>query len=612
MTSDALLTPARTQVDAPSAEIANRPRLWLPVAMVGLFWIFHFVAAQVELPTFVRFLSTMAVSLALSLAFLSWWLFNRRVPRSERLLAFAAALLGGLLVAPFCLETLGIWMLIFAVPPYLFTIGTLWLVIARRASARTRRLGLPVVLLLIWSACLPIRMNGISGEQKAEFHWRWTPTAGELYLAERTRRQAEQGEHRDDVSPSRPLDVEPGDWPGFRGPNRDGVVRGFIIDPDWKTHPPKRLWRQRVGPGWSSLAVVGDRLFTQEQRGSVEAVVCLDAATGREIWSHEDAVRFWESVGGEGPRATPTFAEGRIYALGATGILNCLDAASGERKWFRDIAADSGAKPPQWGFCSSPLVLNGIVVVFADGDKGLLAYRADTGAPAWTATAGQNSYSSPQRAVLAGQEQILFWSDRGLLALDPASGKVLWQHDAAAPGAPRSLQPHVAGPEQVLISSEGDLGTVFLDIKRDNDDWTIARRWTSKRLQPSFNDYVLHHGSIYGFDGAFFCCVDLQTGARRWKEGRYGHGQVVLLEDSSLLLIAAENGQVILLEANPDEPTELGRFQAIEGKTWNHPIVSHGRLYLRNGEEIACYELEVATNKPPRRQGRQEQKEKKS
>lgn len=593
MTSDALLAPARTQPENPSAEIAKRPRLWLPIVTVGSFWIFHFIAARVELPTFVRFLSTMAVSLALSLVFLSWWLFNRRVPWGERLAALAAAAIGGIVVAPFCLERLGVWSLLFMAPPFLFTIWSLWLVIARRASARTRRLGLPIVLLLTWSACLLIRMNGISGEQKAEFHWRWTPTAGELYLAERTRRQAEQGEHRHDVSPSRSLIVEAGDWPGFRGPSRDSVVRGLAVDPDWKTHPPKRLWRQRVGPGWSSLAVVGDRLFTQEQRGAAEAVVCLDAATGQEIWSHEDAVRFWESVGGEGPRATPTFVEGRIYTLGATGILNCLAAARGERKWFRDIVADSGAKPPQWGFCSSPLVLNGVVIVFAggDGDKGLLAYRADTGEPAWTAAVGQNSYSSPQRAVLVGQEQILFWSDRGLTALDPASGKVLWRHDAATPGAPRSLQPHGAGPEQVLISSEGDLGTVFLDVKRDNDTWTSARRWTSKRLQPSFNDYVLHHGSIYGFDGAFFCCVDLQTGARRWREGRYGHGQVVLLEDSSLLLIAAENGQVILLEANPDAHKELGRFQAIEGKTWNSPVVAHGRLYLRNGEEIACYEL---------------------
>jgi outer membrane protein assembly factor BamB len=593
------MVPARTQPDSPSVEIAKRPRLWLPVVMVGLFWTFHLVARQMELPTFVRFLSTMAVSLALSLAFLLWWLFNRRIPRGERLIALAAALIGGLLVAPFCLETLGVWMLIFWAPPYVFTVWTAWLLIGLRASAWTRQFGVPIVLLLTWSAFTLIRFNGISGEQQAEFQWRWTPTAGELYLAERTRRQAEQGESRDDVSPSRPLYVEPGDWPGFRGPNRDDVVRGVTIDADWRTHPPKQLWRQRVGPGWSSLAVVGDRLFTQEQRGGAEAVVCLDAATGREIWSHEDAVRFWESVGGEGPRATPTFAEGRIYALGATGILNCLDAAISERQWFRDIAADSGAKPPIWGFCSSPLVINGVVVVFAggDGDKGLLAYRADTGEPAWTAEAGKTSYSSPQRAVLAGQEQILFWSDRGLTALDPALGKVVWRHDAAAPGAPRSLQPHVASPEQVLISSEGDLGTVFLDVKPGPDTWTISQRWRSKRLQPSFNDYVLHNGSIYGFDGALFCCVDLQTGARRWKEGRYGHGQVLLLADSSLLLVAAENGQVILLEANPDEHKELGRFQAIEGKTWNHPVVAGGRLYLRNGEEIACYEL---TPEPPR------------
>ena len=278
-------------------------------------------------------------------------------------------------------------------------------------------------------------------------------------------------------------------------------------------------------------------------------------------------MRFWEKVGGEGPRATPTFADGRIYALGATGILNCLDAVGGARKWSRDIAAEAGAKPPLWGFCSSPLVVDGVVVVFAGGDKGLLAYHADSGAPAWTAAAGKISYSSPQLATHDGQQHILFWSDCGLTAHDPASGEVVWRHDAPTPGAPRSLQPHSVGEGQVLIASETDLGTAFLDVKRDGDAWTVSRRWASKRLRPWFNDFVVHEGAIYGFDGALFCCIDLRSGEERWKEGRYGHGQVVRLADSSVLLVSTEKGQVVLLEANSEEHKELGRFQAIEGKT---------------------------------------------
>jgi outer membrane protein assembly factor BamB len=593
MTSEIALGLSQAESERPPLALPKRPRVWPAVVWVGLFWSCFFVLRATEITTFTRFMSTMGLSAALTLGFVSWWLLSFRRSWSERLGGLAVAIVGGIAAKRLYDDSLGGFGLLFMVPPYVVTDWTIWLLLARKAAARPRLLGLTVVVWATWGAFALIRMDGVRGDQRADYHWRWTPTAGELYLQERAQRQAEQGEATADLASSPPLVVRAGDWPGFRGPQRDGVVRGLKIAADWKTNPPQRLWRQRVGPGWSSLAVVEDRLFTQEQRGQAEAVVCLDAATGREVWSHEDAVRFWETVGGEGPRATPTFAEGRLYTLGATGILNCLDAATGARHWFRDIAADSGAKAPMWGFCSSPLVVQGVVVVFAggEGEKQLLAYRADSGQLAWSAEVGANSYSSAQSAVVDGVEQILFWSERGLTALAPASGQVLWRHDVPAPGAPRSLQPHRAGKGGVLISSETDLGTAFLDVKRDGDSWTAARRWTSKRLQPSFNDYAIHNGFIYGFDGSMFCCVDLRSGARRWKAGRYGHGQLLLVADSSVLVIAAENGQIVLVEANPEEHKELGRFQAIEGKTWNHPAVAQSRLFVRNGEEIACYEL---------------------
>jgi outer membrane protein assembly factor BamB len=373
------------------------------------------------------------------------------------------------------------------------------------------------------------------------------------------------------------------------------VVTGVRIGTDWSARPPRELWRQRVGPGWSSVAVAGGRLFTQEQRGDNEAVVCYDAATGAEVWSHEDPGRFWEVVSEAGPRATPTIADGRIYAFGANGLLNCLDAATGTRLWSHDVAAEAGAKVPQWGFSCSPLVTEGVAIVFASGagDKGLVAFRADTGAPAWTASAGQTSYGSPQPAVLAGRPQVLFFSAEGLYAVDPATGAPLWQFPGATPGAPRSLQPHPLGPSQVLISSEGDVGLVLLDVAHDQGSgWTVTQRWASKSLQPSFNDLVVHDGHAYGFDGALFGCADLRTGKRCWKEGRYGHGQMLLLAEQGLLLVVTEKaGEVVLLAADPAKSVELGRFKAVSGKTWNHPVVAHGRLYVRNGEEMACFEL---------------------
>jgi outer membrane protein assembly factor BamB len=588
MTVDAGLSLSPIQTENPVPEPVKHPRVWPAIVLVGLYWLCAPVLSWLEIPGFVLWLTLMGALAVLMLAFTIWWLANRRVRGVDRLLGLGAAIGGGIAWALLSPKVGVAWLTV--VLPWLFTVWAAWLLVARWMPATTRRRGLLVVLLLVWGVATLIRYNGLRGDGRPDLNWRWTPTAEDLYNAARAQQQG------DSVSLSaHPLVLQPDDWPGFRGPARDSVVRDTKIATDWQTNPPEKRWRQRVGPGWSSFAVVGDRLFTQEQRGKSEAVVCLEAARGREVWCHLDEARFSEDQAGVGPRATPTFADGRLYTLGATGILNCLDAATGQRQWTHNIAADAGVKPPLpiWGFASSPLVHKGLVVVFAggEGDKGLLAYRADSGGLAWTAAAGNHSYSSPQRAILCGEEQILFVAEHTLLAVDPASGKVLWQQAVTTRAdMPRSLQPHAVGPAQVLIASQAE-GTMLLDVKRDGDAWTVSRRWAAKSLRPSFNDFVVHGDAIYGFDGSIFACIDARTGERHWKDGRYEHGQVLLLADQSLLLVVAEDGQVVLLAANPKEHQELGRFQAIEGKTWNHPVLAGGRLYVRNGEEIACYDL---------------------
>jgi outer membrane protein assembly factor BamB len=589
MASDLITTSLPVQPEPTPATAVKHPRIWPAVVLVGLYWLCGPILRWLEIPGFVQWLTIMAALGVLTLLFTIWWLTNRRIRGRDRLGVFAVAVGGGVVAALLSPKVGMAWVMMAL--PWLFTVWAAWLLVAWRMSAGTRRAGLLAALLLTWGTFTLIRFDGLRGSGEAELHWRWTPTAEELYIAERAQ------ERGNPVSlSSSPRSLHADDWPGFRGSSRDGVVHGTKIATDWKANPPKQLWRQRVGPGWSSFAVVGERLFTQEQRGPNEVVVCLEAATGREVWVHEDAARFSDEQAGPGPRATPTWADGRLYTLGATGILNCLDAVTGQRQWSHNIAAEAGVKPPLpiWGFASSPLVWKGLVVVFAggEGDKGLLAYRADSGELAWTAAAGNHSYSSPQPATLCDEEQILFVGDRGLTAFDPVSGKILWE-DAFSTKAdmPRSLQPHTVGSSQVLIAAQAE-GTMLLDLKRDGDTWTVSRNWTAKSLKPSFNDFVVHGDAIYGFDGNMFACVDARTGERRWKDGRYEHGQVLLLADQSLLVVSAENGQVILLAANPEEHQELGRFRAIEGKTWNHPVIAQGRLFVRNGEQIACYQLE--------------------
>jgi hypothetical protein len=366
------------------------------------------------------------------------------------------------------------------------------------------------------------------------------------------------------------------------------------VQADWKARPPKQLWQKRVGPGWSSFAVAGDRLFTQEQRGEREVVVCWNADTGEERWAQESPARFFEAVGGPGPRATPTLADGRLYALGAMGILHCLEPLSGEVIWKRDLRTDAEREPPIWGFSSSPLVTSGLVIVHAGGkdDKGVLAYDAKTGDLRWSVPSGDHSYSSAHLAELGGRSMALMLTNTGLAAIDIEHGKIVWEHLWPIEGY-RVLQPLLVDTSSFLLGSGMGTGTRRIQLTSDGGDPSTAEQWTAPDMKPDFNDFVAHKGYLYGFDQAVFTCVDLETGKRQWKKGRYGKGQVLLLPNQDQLLVLSETGSIVLLRANPQNLEELAKCQAIEGKTWNHPVMVRDRLYVRNGEQAACFELPV-------------------
>lgn len=382
-------------------------------------------------------------------------------------------------------------------------------------------------------------------------------------------------------------------WPGFRGPRRDGVVRGVDLAVDWQAAAPLELWRRPVGPSWSSFAVWQGRLYTQEQRGEEELVSAYDAATGQPLWHHRDGMRFWESMAGAGPRATPTVHRGRVYALGATGLLNVLNAVDGSLVWSRNVADDTAATTPEWGFSSSPLVIDDLVVIYTGGPdgRGVVAYDTANGEPRWFAEAGSMSYSSMHRSELAGVEQLLILTDDGVRSYDPADGGVLWHHPWLASGGGRIVQPVLTADEGLLVGTGFGQGLRRLQVSRPGDRWQLETTWTSTALKPYFNDLVLHGEHIYGFDGRIVACVSLASGERQWKGGRYGNGQLLLLEDQDLLLVLSDRGEVAIVEAKPSGFQELARMAAIEGKTWNHPVIADGVLYVRNAEEMAAFRL---------------------
>ncbi len=452
-----LLKSAANPTDAQQEQAAATvlpPRVWPAVTLVAVYWIIHGLVRWTDLGTalgYAGFLLLMAATGVLLLGFLIWWLTWSRVRWKERLWVLAAAILFSVATALLAHKTAG-GLLIFYGVPFMATVWTLGLLTLRKTASDRRTAALCVMLALLGGGFLAVRTEGVNGAFQFAVRPRWTQTAEQVYLAELAKKQKPA-----DIAPSSldaAMNLQPGDWPGFRGPNRDGTVHDVHIATNWSEKPPRQLWKRRIGPAWSSVAVVGDRLFTQEQVGDQEAVVCLDAATGQTVWSHEDAVRHEDDQSGPGPRATPTYAAGRIFSLGATGILNCLEAQTGKRQWSRDIAADAGTKPPMWGFSSSPLLTGDLVVVLACGDfaagdslKALRAYQADSGTPAWSTAAGKISYSSPQLAEIGGAKAILAVSDSGLFAVDPSSGNLLWNHATppGSPGVPRSVQPSVVG-----------------------------------------------------------------------------------------------------------------------------------------------------------------------
>jgi outer membrane protein assembly factor BamB len=598
----------------PKAADAARPatalRLWPVLVLVVAYWTGYAFANFVVPGTFTQFLTMFWSPIILALAILVWWLFFSRQAWRDRFFGVGCLILGGGLATLLCDHKSMIMGMIMYAAPIAITAVILTLAVTQAAPRQARWAALAVASILAWCYFSLIRVDGVTGGLQAERSWRWQETSEDKFLAERKKSAANKdaaadngvavGREANHGNTTAELVATASDWPEFRGRQRDGHVHNVSLQPDWTAHPPRELWRRRVGPGWSSFAVVGDRVFTQEQRGANEAVFCFHLATGQEIWSHEDKIRFEEVVAGAGPRATPTFHDGKIYSFGGGGMLNCLDAVTGRKLWSHDATADAKAKesdanikPPQWGFSSSPLVAAGIVTVFAGGKEshGVLAYAAATGEFKWAAGQGTHGYSSPQLANIGGRDQILIISDYGIEAFEPSNGKLVWEHKWYLEGMFRVVQPHVIDGSQVLIGTGMTAGTRLLKLDLATAEPAITEVWTTKDLKPYFNDFVSLGGYLYGFDNDILVCIDLKTGKKKWKKGRYGHGQALLIDDQGQMLVISDKGEAVLTEVSPDGIQERGKFQAIKGKTWNHPVIAHGKLLIRNGEEMACFEI---------------------
>ncbi len=372
-------------------------------------------------------------------------------------------------------------------------------------------------------------------------------------------------------------------WPVFYGAKQDGVYRQGPIVLDWPAKGLTEVWRKPVGGGYASMIVAQGRIFTIEQRRDQEVATAYDLKTGRELWANSWQAFFQESMGGDGPRATPTWADGRVYVLGAEGELRSLDALTGKMQWRTNILSDSGAANIQWGMAASPLIVDNMVIVMPG--KGVAAYDTRTGKRLWSALEDKAAYTAPMLATLNGQRQILAVTGERAVGLTLDGSKVLWSHPWKTDYEINSALPLIVDGSHLILTAGYGHGSALLEITADG----AKELWQSKAMKCKFNNAVLHKGVVYGLDEGILAAMDAQTGQRKWKGGRYGFGQLLLAGEH--LVVLSESGEVVLVKASPSGHEEVTRFEAIEGKTWNVPAMADGLLLVRNGAEMACYRI---------------------
>lgn len=408
------------------------------------------------------------------------------------------------------------------------------------------------------------------------------------------------------------------DYPRFLGNGYWAEVDTARLDTNWKSHPPQEVWRHEIGAGWSSFAIVGNYAVTQEQRGDRELVSCYRVENGELVWAHSDEARFDPAdfqggLGGVGPRATPTIYDGKVITQGATGIVNCLDAKTGRLLWSHDTAEETGADVITWGKSGSPLVVDGLVIVSVGApndeavrenyDSSLVAYDLETGDERWAAGNRQASYASPIVATLAGERQIVMVNEKWVTSHRVDDGQVLWEYPWAdeSDSNATTTQPIPLGCNRLFLSKGYGVGSSLLEVSKNADGkYSIQPHWDvpiKLVMKTKFSNPVVRDGYVYGLDDVLLSCIEAESGEVQWKKRRrpeFGHGQIMLVGD--VILVLSETGELAMVEATPQEYRELASIQALDSHdtTWNTPAFAPPYLLVRNSREAACYRLPLA------------------
>jgi outer membrane protein assembly factor BamB len=518
---------------------------------------------------------------------------------------------------------------------FLATASSLWFLFRRRWSLGGVALGGLVL------AAILFRFEGFSGELQPKFAWRFSPApvlpmpenvasdpatpdrATQANSADTSRTDTSRTDtsptealandgnaNRENRSPATMASGTPSDFPQFLGPKRNGVIDRRTFDTDWNATPPKLLWKQSIGAGWSGFAVAGDLAVTMEQRDQEQWVTCYQASTGKLRWKYAEPAFHSHPLGGVGPRSTPTIVNrSTVYALTTNGILVALDLDSGKRLLRIDLFSLAGISEKidlqsvAWGRSASPLVEDGLVIVpfgkptadQADPYQTLIALNATTFEVAWTASGDQVSYASPVRWKTAdGTDCVVSVNEKSVAAYRIKTGEKLWSYpwDGSSSGPANCTNPLLVDNQRLIVSKGYGSGAMQLEVLNNE----VTERWHERGLlKTKFTNPVIRDGYAYALSDGAVQVVDIAEGKQQWiqgRSGRYGQGQLLLVED--VLLVQCEEGDIALVNATPEGFEELARVPAITGVTWNNPALAGNLLLVRSGSEAAALQL------PPR------------
>lgn len=398
------------------------------------------------------------------------------------------------------------------------------------------------------------------------------------------------------------LKALPGEWPGWRGPDRDGLSPEKGLLKQWPEGGPKMLWKiTELGAGFSTPSVAQGKIFVMGTKGKDEYIIALDFTDGKRLWDSKIGTL---AGGHPGPRCTPTVDGDKLYALSSDGKLVCAATASGEVVWKKDLKADFGGKTGSWAYAESPLIDGDTLICTPGGDKAtMLALNKVTGATIWQGAVtsldgvkknfGTAGYSSAIVANLHGKKQYLQFLSGGVVGVDAQTGKFLWHYDKPANGTANCSTPLVHG-NSVFAASNYGVGGGLASIKKDGDSFTAEEDYFVKAMQNHHGGMILVGDHLYGTGAQTLICLEIKTGKIAWQERGVGKGSIFYAD--GLLFHRSENGPVALVEATPTGYVEKGRFSQpdrSEKKAWPHPVVVGGRLLLRDQDVLLCYDVKA-------------------